>query len=492
MHRALRIPALALASIVPAAALLCVAITLSSAAQTDTSTPPPAAATDKETIALEAGVRAVIYGMPLVLMDLTMRQATNVRAPTSGFAAPINQFANAKIFPPAAFKTVVRANVDTLYSSAFLDLSKEPIVLSVPDTGGRYYLLPILDAWTNVVATPGKRTTGTAAKTFVITGPAWNGTVPPGTSQVKSPTNLAWILGRTQTNGPGDYSAVHAIQAGYKLVPLSAFGTRYSPPEGTVDPRIDMRTPPIAQLEAMRGTDFFKALARLLKSNPPPPSDAGVLAEVAKIGIVPNQDFDASKLDPAVASALDTAVTIALEKIRIASSQHFGTSLNGWHIPPPDLGNYGSDYSGRALIALIAFGANLPADAIYPTAFVDGSGQALNGANRYVLHFDAARTPPVNAFWSVTMYDSQSFFVANPIDRYAVSSWMPFRRNVDGSLDIYIQHDSPGSDNESNWLPCAAGDFNVTLRMYWPKSTDPSILDGSWKPPAVTRVPASD
>lgn len=143
----------------------------------------------------------------------------------------------------------------------------------------------------------------------------------------------------------------------------------------------------------------------------------------------------------------------------------------------------------RAIVALVGLGANLPADAIYPTAFVDADGKALNGANRYSLHFDKGLTPPVNAFWSVTMYDSQSFFVDNPIDRYALSSWMPLKRNEDGSIDVCIQHDSPAKDKEVNWLPAAQGDFNVTLRMYWPRDKSPSIIDGSWKPPPVTRVP---
>lgn len=162
----------------------------------------------KEAGALERGVRAVVYGLPLVLMDLTMKQATNVARPTHGFAAPPNQFANAGTFPTAEFKTVVRANVDTLYSSAFLDVTKEPVVLSVPDTDGRYYLMPILDAWTDVLASPGKRTTGTQAANFAITGPGWNGKLPPGVSRIASPTGIVWILGRTQTNGPDDYPAV--------------------------------------------------------------------------------------------------------------------------------------------------------------------------------------------------------------------------------------------------------------------------------------------
>ena len=436
---------------------------------------------------MEVAEQAVIYGIPLVMMDLTMRRATNVRHPV-GLAAPVNQFANAPVVPTAAFKNVVRANVDTLYSSAFLDLSSEPLVLSVPDTHGRYYLLPMLDAWTNVFATPGARTTGTKAGTFVITGPNWKGTLPAGMRELKSPTNMVWILGRTQTNGPDDYPAVHAIQAGFKLVPLSLFGKPYAAPEGVVDPSADMKTPPVEQLQNMTGAEFLTALARLLKFNPPPAADAPVLTKLATIGVIPGQPFDSSKLDPAVAKGLEGAVPAAIAVLR-EGARRMGTSVNGWHIPKMNMGAFGTDYDTRAFIALIAFGANLPADSLYPTTFVDGDGNALNGTNHYVLHFDAGLTPPVKAFWSVTMYDPQSFFVDNPINRYAISSWMPVHRNSDGSLDIYIQHDSPGADKEANWLPAPDGGFNITMRLYWPKDQRPSILDGSWKPPAVTKAP---
>jgi hypothetical protein len=238
----------------------------------------------------------------------------------------------------------------------------------------------------------------------------------------------------------------------------------------------------------MSASAFFNALARLLATNPPPESEAPMLDELATIGVIPGQPFDSSKLEPAVAKGLDRSVSVALERLQ-SSAEAIGTPVNGWHVPPANLGNFASDYRSRAYIAAIAFGANLPADAVYPTAYVDADGKALNGANRYVIHFDPGQTPPVNAFWPITMYDPDSFFVANPIGRYAVSSWMPLRHNADGSIDIYLQHDSPGSDLRSNWLPSATGAFNVTLRMYWPKEGPPSILDGSWKPPAITRIP---
>jgi len=456
------------------------------------SAPPQPATTADDAAAmeregLETGVQAVVYGLPLVIMDITMKKSTNVVRPTGTFAPP-NQFAHLREFPNAAFKDVVRANVDTLYSSAFLDLAKEPIVLSVPDTHSRYYLMPMLDMWTNIFASPGKRTTGTKAGNFVVTGPGWTGMLSAGMKELKSPTNGVWIIGRTQTNGPKDYPAVHAVQDGYRLVPLSAFGKPYTPPQNAVDPNIDMKAAPVDTLQQMTSASFFAALAQLLKSNPPPASDASILAKLATIGVVPGEKFDPSKLDPAVARGLDKSLSVALEKLQEAA-KNSGTPVNGWQIPPSILGKFGTEYGIRGIVALVGLGANLPEDAVYPTSYVDAEGKALNGANRYTLHFAKGLTPPVDAFWSVTMYDAQSFFVDNTINRYAIGSWMPLKRNGDGSIDLYLQHDSPGEDKGANWLPAAAGDFNVTLRMYWPKDKSPSITDGSWNPPALTRVP---
>lgn len=436
--------------------------------------------------ALKAGVEAVVYGLPLIMMDLTKDKTTNVAKP-EGFAAPVNQFVNVQAFPDASFKDVVRANVDTLYSSAFLDLSAEPIVLSVPDTHGRYYLMPMLDAWTNVFASPGKRTTGTKAGNFAVTGPGWTGKLPKGVTEIKAPTNMVWIIGRTQTNGPADYPAVHKIQSGYKLTPLSAFGKPYTPPEGKVDPDIDTKTPPVQKAQGMSAEAFFTRMSALLKSNPPPASEAPILEKLKAIGVVPGEKFELSKLDPAMAKGLEQSVKVAFEKL-LAASKETGAPVNGWRVPPMILGNFGSDYGARAVVALIGLGANLPQDAVYPSAVVDGEGKPLDGANKYVIHFDKGALPPVNAFWSLTMYNPESFFVANPINRYAISSWMPLKKNKDGSLDLYVQHDSPGKDKEANWLPASDKDFNVTLRMYWPVEKAPSIIDGSWKPPAVKQA----
>lgn len=441
--------------------------------------------TVKERAALHAGVEAVIYGLPLVMMDLTMQNFRNAPPPRG---APVNQFLHERVFPTASFKQVVRVNVDTLYSSAFLDLSKEPLVLSVPDTRGRYYLLPLMDAWTNVFATPGTRTTGSHAASFIVAGPDWNGTAPVGLPVLRSPTNMVWLLGRTETHGPDDYPAVHVIQDGYKLVPLSKFGSAYTPPSVLGDPDFDAKTPPVEKLRNMSAARYFDTLARLLRSNPPPDADAPVIGQLARIGIVPGKPFDPSHLDPAVAKGLEGSLSVALQKLQEAVSQQMGTSKNGWRIPPMTLGQFGTNYRLRAIITWIAFGANLPADAVYPTTYVDGDGQALNGSNDYTLHFDKGEAPPVNAFWSVTVYGPDSFFVTNPVNRYAISSWMPLKHGSDGSLDIYIQKDPPGKGKESNWLPAPEGNFNLTLRMYWPKNKPPSVIDGTWSPPGVTKI----
>lgn len=445
-----------------------------------------AAALAKEQEGLQAGLDAVVYGYPLVLMELTKRKMTNVDAPTISMA-PVNQFAHMTAFPDASFKDVVRPNVDTLYSSAWLDLTKEPLVLSVPDTHGRYYLLPMLDAWTNVFASPGKRTTGTKAQRFLITGPGWSGVLPKGLQEIKAPTNTVWIIGRIQTSGPKDYKAVHAIQRQFHLTPLSALGKRFKPAAGSVDANVDMKTPPAELLAKLDTTVFLNVLTAAMKQNLPAQADMPLLLKLAKIGVAPGEPFDPSKLDPTTAKGVVQALPTALKQMDEAANG-LGSAVNGWRLLPPNTGNYGTDYTTRAMVAMVAFGANLPADAIYPMTMVDGEGKGLSGGTNYVLHFDKGQLPPARAFWSVTLYDAEGAFVANPLSRFAISSWMPFHRNKDGSVDLYVQRDWPGPAKQANWLPAPPGEFNLTLRLYWPRDKNPSILDGTWQPPAVTKA----
>ena len=434
---------------------------------------------EKEAFAI--GVEAYIYGYPLITMEMTRAVMTNAVVP-DGPRGPMGWFVNVRKYPGAAFKDVTAPNADTLYSTAWLDLSKEPYVMSLPDVKGRYYLMPMLSAWTEVFAAPGKRTTGTKAQTYAITGPGWTGTLPGGLTELKSPTNLVWIIGRTYCTGtPQDYRAVHALQDKYKLVPLSAYGRAYTPPQGRVDDGINTKTPVRDQVNALSVQKYFALMSKLMKDNPPAAEDAPMVAKMARIGIVPGQDFDVSKLSPAVARRLEEVPDAAFA--RIMAYERGIKAENGWLVPL-DLGQYGTNYEQRAFIAAIGLGANLPKDAVYPK-YVGVSGQKLTGANRYVLRFEKGKLPPVNGFWSLTMYDQEFFFVANPLNRFTLSQRDKLKFNTDGSVDLYIQHENPGKARHSNWLPAPAGDFNLILRLYWPKETPPSILDGSWSPPPV-------
>jgi hypothetical protein len=429
--------------------------------------------------ALEIGVEAYIYGYPLVTMEMTRRVMTNVVA-SQAMKAPMGQFANLREYPTAAFKDVTAPNADTLYSAAWLDLSKDAYVLHVPDEAGRYYLMPMLDGWTNVFASAGKRTTGTKARDFIITGPHWKGLLPRGVTRYKSPTNIVWIIGRTYSTGtPEDFKEVHAIQDQYSLKPLSAYGKRYSPPKGKIDPSIDTKTAPRDQVNQMPAAAFFKLLAALMIKNPPSAADSPIIGKMAKVGIVPGRDFDMGKLDPAVAKALEQAATTGLEQIQAETTQ-VGKRVNGWQMTLT--GKYGTDYLFRAATTFVGLGANLPEDAIYPLTTIDGSGQRLDGAHKYVLHFENGKLPPVNGFWSLTMYNAEYFFVENPLNRYTLSQRSKFNLNPDGSVDLYLQHEPPVDNLQANWLPAPEGNFNLILRMYWPKE---AVLDGSWEPPAV-------
>src|SRR5262245_1454050 len=436
--------------------------------------------------ASKLGMEAYIYGYPLVTVEMTRRVATNVEKP-DGLHAPMGQFANARKYPDASFRDVTAPNADTLYSSAFLDLSREPYVLSLPNEHSRYYLMPMLSGWTNVFQVPGTRTTGTDAQTYAITGPGWKGTLPQGVTEYKYPTSMVWIIGRTYSSvTPEDYNAVHAIQDQYKLVPLSAYGKSYTPPLGRVDPKIDMKTPVRDQVNAMDAGEFFNTLAHLMKDNPPAQADTPMVEKMRRLGIVPGQDFDIAKADPAVRKALQSVPKTGLEKI----ASHFkssGKRINGW-VFATHTGEYATDYLQRATVAYYGLGANLPQDAVYPTSETDAKGEPYDGANKYVIHFPKGQLPPVRGFWSITMYDAQYFFVPNNLNRHNVSARNALKANPDGSIDIHIQKDSPGVDKESNWLPAPAGKFVLMLRMYWPNEKPPSILDGSWRPPAVTQV----
>ncbi|HEX2652445.1 MAG TPA: DUF1254 domain-containing protein [Xanthobacteraceae bacterium] len=428
-------------------------------------------------------VDAYIYFYPLLSMDVSRKQFTNG---TSDFKSPMNTFMNVPAYPPADFKGVVRSNFDTLYSASWLDMTKEPVVISAPDTDGRYYLLPMLDMWTDVFASPGWRTTGTKAGNFLVTPPGWNGTVPDGMTQIKAPTPYVWLIGRTKTDGPPDYDAVRKIQAGYRITLLSEVGKAPKPVEFKPDPTVDMKTPPKVQVDTMSAGKYFAYAAELLKQHPPHITDEPILARMKKIGIEVGKSFDISKLDPAVQKALESAPQ-AGQKLMVWKLPTLARVVNGWSMNTDTVGVYGNYYLKRAILSQQGLGANVVEDAIYPLNLGDEAGRPLDGANKYTITFEKGAAPPVDAFWSITLYDQQGFQVGNVLNRFAVSSWMPFRYNLDGSLDLYFQNESPGKDMEANWLPAPKGPFNLTMRLYAPKS---EALTGRWNPPAVNKVQA--
>jgi hypothetical protein len=427
------------------------------------------------------GVDAYVYFYPLLTMDITRKQFTNIEPGKEFGKGPMNMFVSVPQYPPADFKGVVRSNFDTLYSIAWLDLTEEPLVIAAPDTAGRFYLLPMLDMWTDVFASPGWRTTGTQAGQFLVTPPGWTGTVPAGLNHLPAPTPFVWVIGRTKTDGAADYAAVHKIQAGYTVTPLSRLGKSAEPVSVNIDPAVDMKTPPKIQVDAMSAADYFAYAAELLKVHPAHISDQPILAQMKRIGIEPGKSFNMDALDPEIKAALQTVPEDA-QALMTWKVPTLARVVNGWSMNTDTMGVYGNYYLKRAIVAQIGLGANLPEDAIYPLNIGDVEGKPLDGANKYVLHFDKGETPPVNAFWSITLYDPEGFQVGNALNRFAFSSWMPFKTNADGSLDIYFQHENPGKDLEANWLPAPKGGFNLTMRLYGPK---PEVLNGKWNPPPV-------
>lgn len=430
---------------------------------------------------------AYIFGYSLISVEMSRKVITNVETPTTT-RAPMGQFANLREYPTAAYRDVTAPNADTLYSNAFIDVSKEPWIVSWPDMGDRYYVWEFYDAWVPVVFDPGSRTTGQAAQTYAITGPGWSGTLPEGVKEVKVPTSTIWILARTYSTGtPEDYKAVWALQDQYRLYPLSAWGKDYTPPPGVVDPSVDMKRSVRDNVNALDAAAYFQWMNDLMIANPPAAEDAPMMARIAEIGIAPGATFDLAKFEPDVAAAIEAAPKAAWEKIE-AYTARSGEVNNGWLINLK-VGQYGTDYMARAWLSAFGIPANAPKDAVYPVGLTDEGGQPLDaGKHDYVIRFESKDDlPPAHGFWSLTMYDTGYFFVPNALNRYTLSQRNDLKVNSDGSIELYLQKDNPGPEKESNWLPAPDGGFIPMFRLYWPKEDKPSVLDGSWWPPKITK-----
>ena len=438
--------------------------------------------------ALRIATEAYIYGYPLVTFDMARRQQTNVAAADAEHA-PMGQMIRMRSYPAVDNHCCSAPNADTLYTEAWLDVSTEPWILGIPEMGDRYYIVPMLDGWSEVFKVASPSTTGSKAQTYAITGPGWKGTLPKGVTSVKSPTGMVWVLGRIYSSGtPEDYQAVHALQDQFTVVPLSAYGKPHTPPVGAVDPGFDMKTGVRKLVNALDVDAYFSRLAELMKTNPPTAQDAPIVARMAKIGLVPGKDFDPAKLGFLDREAIRTVPKLALLEMGLHLKRQKTT--NGWLYFTKGVGNFGTDYGLRGMANLLGPGWNRPQDAVYPLSQKDASGDEYNGEkHQYVMRFEKGQLPPAGAFWSLTMYDSDFFFVPNPINRYDLAQRDRLVANPDGSVDMYVQAESPGKDREANWLPAPKGKFSLVMRIYQPRKTPPSILDSSWTPPPVKRVP---
>ena len=428
------------------------------------------------------------FGYPLVLMDMTKRVTTNTEVPhPTRPRAPINQLGHFREFPDHTLTAVVKPNVDTYYSIAWLDLGQGPQVLSMPATD-RYYLLPFMDAYSNVFASPGTRTTGTDAQKFLVVGPNWKGDPPSEFSLIQAPTEMVWMLGRIQVNSEEDgATTVRAIQDSMQLIPYSAYGNaQYEPPKGQEDPNFQETTP----VKAIRSLDlnaYFNRLADLMVQNPPAERDSGMIRKMEKLGLMPGKPFELNSDNLILRTklkALPEFIHKRMEKRRAEPDTNLLS--NGWSIATEGIGEYGTEYLRRAFINFIALGANLPEDAVYPNLIYDINGEPLDGRRRYQIHFDADQLPPVNAFWSLTVYNADEFLVENEYNRFALGDRDELNYNPDGSLDLYIQAEVPRDEDIVNWLPCPTdGQFFMTLRLYWPMA---EVLSGAWSPPPVIPV----
>jgi len=428
------------------------------------------------------GAEAYLYGYPLVMMETTRIQSAK-------YIGPENQLRMVRQFPNAQFKEVVRPNVDTLYTTAFISMKEGPWVFEMPANDKRYELMPFMDAWTNVFASPGTRTSGNQGATYLLAGPEWDGQVPKGMTLLKSPTDMVWLIGRTQTNGTADFATVHELQNRLRLskwpqppdsLSASTDSKRDAQPSWQVSTEPSLT--PVAQMKALNTTEFFNRLMKLMVSNPPSPEDAPLLARLAQLEIKPGQAVHLSG-----SNALSFSLGRWIANQRVMKALNTKAQDGSWSYPPSNLGRYGTDYNTRAAVAMVGLGANLPEDAMYPNTVLDHQGQALNGKHRYRLHFAANALPPVKAFWSITAYGADEFLIDNPLQRFAIGDRDPLVFNADGSLDLWVQATPPSQkEAAANWLPVQMGaPFLLNARLYWPED---KALNGQWKMPVVERL----
>jgi len=408
-----------------------------------------------------AGVAAYVYGLAPISVDATTQRF------------PQNSLVSIAALTDPTVRTVVLPNHDTTYTVGRIQLADGPRVLDVPDTAGRYYVIQLLDAYSNTFTYVGRRTTGTRAGSYAVVPPGFRGTLPAGVKRIQSPTNLVWVLGRTLVQDAADMPAVATIMGGYRITALDAWSAGQR-----TDPLVLGGFPTVAPVVIPTGLDYFAKLGEILASDPAPKRDACALRAFARAGIGPGKAPQAQVLVAAVRAGKRLIARAERRADRFGAQRN-----NGWVLPGPYVGAYGRNYLGRAVIATAALGANTRPETVYPLAVDDVGGRPLSGHHRYTIRFRRGQLPPANAFWSVTIYGKDRYLVPNPIDRYAIGDRTKgLHRGRDGSLTIYVQHGRPSGAARANWLPAPSGSFRLAMRIYEPRR---SVLTGRWLPPPV-------
>jgi hypothetical protein len=424
-----------------------------------------------------------VFGYPLVLMDITRRRLTASPCATL-HGAPVNQFVHARFLPGPHDKFVAHPNADCLTSFAWLDLSREPVVLSIPWTD-RYYLLSFFSGWYEIFETRSPRNDGGQGAHLGFVAPHWSGKLPAGVKAIVAPTETVWIHGWFEADGPENIDLVHSVQDELRLTPLSEDDR--SPIQHSLPLRVDsgQKGTPQEHVDQLDARYFYTRLSRLMKRNPAQECDAEIVADFGRAGFSPSEDFDFEALPAKTAQAMQDAVGAA--QLRIANRKKNsagGKTVNGWSLYTHP-GRYRKSYLDRAADAQSGRVAALGEDILSFHTGIDHTGEPLNGLNRYLINFSRGLIPPVNAFWSITLYDSRCHLVPNSVFRNAIGDRDRLRVNSDNSVSIHIQHDWPGPAKDSNWLPAPKEKFSLALKMYWPK---PEAVTGTWRPPAVIRT----
>jgi hypothetical protein len=438
-----------------------------------------------EEYAFSVGLQAYLYGYPLVITEV-MREEMLMNP-----ADKENQFFHFSQLFTSTTKMAVSANVDTLMSTAWVDFSAGPLLLHVPNMRGRYWVIQFNDFYSNSFAYVGQRTTGSAEQRYLLVGPHWTGAATAGMKVIRCPTNIVFLVGRVFVGGESDLADAAALQHEITLTPASPATRGPQTTEGILPKALhaDFATgvPPPEIVAKMNATTYFTVMTKLLQLYPPPPQDEAMVAQFSRVGIDLDHGFDSATLEPETLRGLNRACKAATPFLRAVGSK-IGVTVNGWWTPA-NVGVFGTDYLLRAYMDAYFIWPNVAEEALYPMATVDGGGRPLSGAHRYVLHFARGETPPVNAFWSVTMFNAKRALVENSIHRYAIGSRTEgLKYNRDGSLDLFIQAHAPAG-HESNWLPAPDGSFVLTMRLYLPK---PELLNGTYKIPPISCVDCSD